>query len=235
MQKRQHIELELEIPKIAYKETIVGRGEGHHRHKKQSGGRGQFGEVYLRVEPMPPEDEDWFVNKIVGGAIPSNFIPAVQKGLVEGMQSGPQAGYPLQGVRVELYDGSFHAVDSSEVAFKIAGARALRAATAAAKPALLEPIMEVAITIPEQFMGDVSGDLSHKRGRIQGMVAEGGMQVITAEVPKAELSRYSSELRSITGGRGTFEMRFVRYDTVPGNVAQAVIQQVEQEKVEESH
>ena len=233
MKKRTNVEVELRTPKVPYQETVTALAEGKYRHKKQSGGRGQFGEVFLRVEPMPQGDEEeWFVNAIVGGAIPSNFVPAVQKGVVEGMEAGAVAGYPVINVRTTVYDGSYHDVDSSEIAFKIAASRAFREAMGQAKAVLLEPIMKLRIMVPEQFMGDVNGDLSHKRGRVLGMEAAAGMQVVIAEAPQAELFRYSAELRSMTGGRGSFEMEFDRYDIVPSNVAQKVIQQREQERQE---
>jgi elongation factor G len=230
MKHRSNVEVLLSTPKVPYRETVTGQGEGHYKHRKQSGGRGQYGEVYLRVEPMLPTDEDWFVNAIVGGVIPHNFIPAVQKGLLEGMQTGSVAGYPVEGVKASLYDGSYHDVDSSEVAFKIAGSRALREAMSNSKPVLLEPIMEVKIAVPDDCMGDINGDLNHKRGRIMGMGVEDGVQVITAEVPQAELFRYSAELRSMTGGRGSFEMKFERYEQVPANVTQKIVAAAEQEK-----
>lgn len=230
MKKNSNVDVLLNTPHVPYRETVTEMGEGHHKHKKQSGGRGQYGEVYLRVEPRQPDDEEWFVDAIVGGAIPGNFMPAVQKGLVEGMQAGSVAKYPVTNVKITVYDGSYHDVDSSEVAFKIAGSRALRDGMSKAKPVLLEPIMKVKIMIPDQFMGDVSGDLNHKRGRILGMGSEDGMQVITADVPQAELFRYAAELRSITGGQGTFEMEFSRYDIVPANVAQKVIAEAQREK-----
>jgi elongation factor G len=233
MKNRSGVNVDLSQPKVPYRETIMGNGEGHYKHKKQSGGRGQYGEAYLRVEPLPEGDEEWFVNAIVGGAIPGNFIPAVQKGVVEGMQKGPLAGYTVTGVKSTLYDGSYHDVDSSEVAFKIAGSRALKAAMLNAKPVLLEPIMKVTVTIPDDCMGDINGDLSHKRGRILGMDVDGGMQIITAEVPQAELFRYCAELRSMTGGRGNFEMTFSRYDQVPSNVAQKVIDAAEKHEDED--
>lgn len=233
MRKHNKIEVELRTPKVAYKETITGRGEGHYKHKKQSGGRGQYGEVYLRVEPLAPGDSEWFVDAIVGGAIPGNFIPAVQKGVLEGMQRGAVAGYPVIGVKVTVYDGSYHEVDSSEIAFKIAAARALRDALTKAKPVLLEPIMKLTVQVPEQCMGDITGDLNHRRGRILGMDAQDGLQVITAEVPQAETFQYSSQLRSMTGGRGTFEMEFSRMDTVPANIAQRIIAEAQKHKEEE--
>ncbi len=223
MKSRGNVEVDLHTPKVAYKETIQSNGEGHYRHKKQSGGRGQFGEVYLRVSPKPPEEEEWFVNSIVGGAIPKGFIPAVQKGLVEGLQRGALAGYPVVNTRIELYDGSYHDVDSSEVAFKIAAARALSDGMTKASPVLLEPIMHVRIFVPDEFMGDVNGEINHKRGRIQGMGSEGGLQVVEADVPQAEMFRFSSELRSMTQGRGSFEMEFSRYEIVPQNIAKGII------------
>ncbi len=223
MKRNSRVEVDLHTPKVAYKETITGTAEGHYKHKKQSGGRGQYGEVYLRVAPRDPSDEEWFEDAIVGGAIPHNFMPAVQKGLVEGLQGGPLAGAPVEHVKVTVYDGSYHEVDSSEVAFKIAASRALRDGLGKARPVLLEPIMKIRILVPETCMGDVTGDLNHKRGRILGMGAEDGMQVITAEAPQAELFQYSSQLRSVTGGRGTFEMEFSRMETVPSNIAQRVM------------
>ena len=232
MKSRSNVSVTLSTPKVPYRETVQATGEGHYKHKKQSGGRGQYGEVYLRVEPKQPEDEEWFVNAIVGGVIPGNFIPAVQKGLVEGMLSGPSANYPVTGVKATVYDGSYHDVDSSEVAFKIAAARALKDAMTNAKPVLLEPIMTVKVMLPDDTMGDVNGDLNHKRGRIMGMGSEDGMQSITAEVPQSELFRYAAELRSITGGRGLFEMEFNRYEIVPANVAQKVIAEAQKEKEE---
>jgi len=233
MRSRSNVNVELHTPKVAYRETVTGTGEGHHKHKKQSGGRGQYGEVYLRVEPKMPDEEDWFVDGIVGGVIPGNFLPAIQKGLVEGMQKGAVAGYPVTNVKVTVYDGSYHDVDSSEVAFKIAGSRALRDGMRNARPVLLEPIMTVKVMIPDDCMGDANGDLNHKRGRILGIGNEDGMQVITAEVPQAELFRYAAELRSITGGRGSFETTFERYDTVPANVAQKIVDATKHEEDEE--
>ncbi len=233
MRTRNHVEVDLHTPRVAYRETITTLGEGHHKHKKQSGGRGQYGEVYLRVEPRDPSDEEWFVNAIVGGVIPGNFMPAVQKGLQEGLQRGAVARYPVMNVKISVYDGSYHDVDSSEVAFKIAAARALTDGMSKAKPVLLEPIMKLTVTIPDQFMGDITGDLNHRRGRILGVESGDGMQFITAEVPQAEIFRYSSELRSMTGGRGSFEMEFSRYETVPSNVAQKVIAETKAHDAEE--
>lgn len=231
--KKNKVEVLLSTPKVAYKETVTGRGEGHYKHKKQSGGRGQYGEVYLRVEPKPADDPEWFDNAVVGGTIPTNFIPAVQKGLLEGMTRGGLAGYPVVNVRVSVYDGSSHDVDSSEVAFKIAGSRALKDAMLKARPVLLEPIMKIRVMVPETCMGDVTGDLNHKRGRILGMDSEDGMQVIVAEVPQAEIFQYSSQLRSVTGGRGSFGVEFSRMDVVPSNIAQKIIAESAKHKQEE--
>jgi len=233
MKSRSNVEVNLETPKVPYRETVQSTGEGHYKHKKQSGGRGQYGEVYLRVAPKPESDEEFFEDAVVGGVIPGNFIPAVQKGVVEGMQKGCVAGYPVANVKSTVYDGSYHDVDSSEIAFKIAGSRAFREAMAQAKPVLLEPIMTVKVTIPSQFMGDINGDLNHRRGRILGMETEEGLQILTAEVPQAELFRYAAELRSMTGGQGSFEMEFCRYDVVPSNVAQKVVAASVKEKEEE--
>jgi elongation factor G len=234
MKSRSGVEVILETPKVPYRETVTGLGEGHYKHKKQSGGRGQYGEVYLRVEPKKPGEEEWFVDAIVGGVIPGNFLPAIQKGLVDGMTSGSVAGYPVTDVKITVYDGSYHEVDSSEISFKIAGARAFKDGMSQARPVLLEPIMKVTVTVPDQFMGDVNGDLNQRRGRIMGMDTQEGMQQITAEVPQAELFRYAAELRSMTGGQGTFEMDFCRYDVVPSNVAQKVIAAAQKRKEEET-
>jgi elongation factor G len=225
MKARSKVEVTLSTPKVPYKETVTALGEGHYKHKKQSGGRGQYGEVYLRIEPMKPDVEHWFVDGIVGTSIPRNFLPAIEKGLLEGMQRGSVAGYPVVNTMVTVYDGSSHDVDSSEIAFKIAARTAFRDGMAKAKPVLLEPIMNIRVTIPGEFMGDCTGDLNHKRGRIMGMEAEDGMQVIQAEVFK-----YSSELRSMTGGRGSFEISFNRYGVVPSNVAQKVIAEAQKNK-----
>ena len=223
MKARSKVEVVLNTPKVAYKETVTAKGEGHYKHKKQSGGRGQYGEVYLRIEPIKPGVEHWFVDGIVGTSIPRNFLPAIEKGLVEGMQRGAVAGYPVVNTMVTVYDGSSHDVDSSEIAFKIASRTAFKDGMAKARPVLLEPIMNIRVTIPGEFMGDCTGDLNHRRGRIMGMESEDGMQVIVAEVPQAEVFKYSSELRSMTGGRGSFEISFNRYDVVPSNVAQKII------------
>ena len=233
MKSQSNVNVTLNTPRVAYRETVTGLGEGHYRHKKQSGGRGQFGEVYLKVEGLPEGEGDWFVDEIVGGAIPGNFLPAIQKGIVEAMLHGSVAGYPVVNVRSRIYDGSYHDVDSSEIAFKISGGRAFQDGMSKAKPVLLEPIMTVRVTIPDQFMGAINGDLTHKRGRVLGMDNEDGMQVVIADVPQAELFRYAAELRSMTGGQGSFSMEFARYETVPANVAQKVIAESPHKRQEE--
>lgn len=223
MKNRSKVEVTLSTPKVAYKETVTAKGEGHYKHKKQSGGRGQYGEVYLRIEPMKSGSKEWFVDGIVGTSIPRNFLPAIEKGLVDGMTRGAVAGYPVVNTMVTVYDGSSHDVDSSEIAFKIAARTAFKDGMSKAKPVLLEPIMTIRVAIPGEFMGDCTGDLNHRRGRIMGMESEDGMQVIVAEVPQSEVFKYSSELRSMTGGRGAFGLEFNRYDIVPSNVAQKII------------
>ncbi len=223
MKTQSNVTVDLSMPKVPYRETVTATGEGHYKHKKQSGGRGQYGEVYLRVSPKRSDEEEWFIDDIVGGTIPGNFLPAIQKGLVDAMQAGALAHCPVENVKVSVYDGSYHDVDSSEVAFKIAGSRAFRDAMTKARPVLLEPIMTLNITIPEVFLGTINGDLTHKRGRVLGLDSVNGMHVITAEAPLAEIFKYAAELRSITAGQGSFEMVFTRYDIVPSNVAQKVI------------
>ncbi|MBN1864998.1 MAG: elongation factor G [Victivallales bacterium] len=231
LKENAKVDVNFAAPKIPYKETITGVGDASYRHKKQSGGHGQFGEVFLKISPNPEGFE--FVNDVVGGNIPKNFIPAVEKGVVEAMQKGPLAGCTVQNVKISVYDGKHHPVDSSEMAFKIASRTAFRKAMENAKPILLEPIQKVKIMIPDEYMGDITGDLNQKRGRILGMSAEEGLQVVNAEIPLAEMSRYATELRSMTQGRGTFEMEFTRYEMVPSNVAKEIIDSYQKETVEE--
>lgn len=229
MRKRNNVHVELKTPKVPYKETVTTLGEGRYKHKKQSGGRGQYAEVYCRVQPLK-EGEDWFEDAVVGGVIPRNFLPACQKGFLDSMTKGALAACPVVNVKVSVYDGSYHDVDSSEIAFKIAAGRAFKDAMTKAKAVLLEPIMSVRVLIPNQYVGDINGDLNHKRGRIMGVEVEDGMEAITAEVPLSEMFRYCSELRSMTGGRGSFEMKFIRYDNVPSAVAQKIIAAAEKDK-----
>ncbi|NQT81477.1 elongation factor G [bacterium] len=223
----------LSTPKVAYQETVTALGEGHEKHKKQTGGRGQYGEVFLRVEPKGRTEGYEFVNQIKGGVIPTNFIPAVEKGIVNAMAEGVLAGYPVVDVKVAAYYGSYHSVDSSEIAFKTAASKAFKYGMRKAKPVLLEPIMKTAVTVPSEFMGDIAGDLNGKRGKILGMEQVGNMQVIKAQVPQAEMFKYSSELRSRTGGRGSFEMEFSHYEEVPHLIAQKIIEAVKKKEEEE--
>ena len=225
------VDVNLNMPKIPYRETITGNGEGHYRHKKQSGGHGQFAEVFLRIEPFEGGFE--FVNAVVGGAIPKNFIPAVEKGVVEAMERGPLAGCVVEKMRVTVYDGKFHDVDSSEMAFKIASRMAFRDAMSKAKPVLMEPIITARIMIPDEFTGDISGLINHKRGRILGMDMEDGLQVVTAEVPYAEMLRFATELRSATQGSGSFEMEFARYEVVNPMIANEIIANFQAQNKEE--
>jgi elongation factor G len=212
-------------PQVAYKETIRGSAKAEGRYVRQSGGRGQYGHVRLEVEPKPGVKFE-FLNKIVGGAIPKEFIPAVQNGVKEAMEQGPLASYPMVDVSVTLYDGSFHTVDSSEMAFKIAGSMAFKDAVRRADPVLLEPIMQVEVVVPEDYMGDVMGDLNSRRGRIQGMTARGNVQVITALVPLAEMFGYATDLRSATQGRATYTMHFHQYEQAPKSVGEEVVAKV---------
>ncbi|MBI1370528.1 MAG: elongation factor G [Planctomycetes bacterium] len=221
MKNRYHVEVKTHPPKVAYRETIGGKAEGHHRHKKQTGGAGQFGEVYLRVEPLGNGEPFEFVNDVFGGAIPHQFIPAIEKGVMQMMGQGCVAGYPMQGVRVSVYDGKYHAVDSKEVAFVTAARKAFADAVSKAKPQVLEPIVKLDITVPEGNMGDIAGDLSSKRGRIMGTDSVGGgMLCIKAQAPLAELTQYQNQLKSVTGGQGSFSMEFSHYEPVPPQVQQ---------------
>ena len=215
--------VELTQPKIPYRETIRTSAEGHHRHKKQTGGHGQYGEVYIKLEPKSRGEGLEFVNAIVGGAIPSKFIPAVEKGIREATQEGVLAGYPVIDLKSTLYDGSFHPVDSSDLSFKIAGSMALKKAVLSARPVLLEPIYEVQVKVSQDYMGDVMGDLSGRRGKILGMEQSGSFQLIKALVPLAELYRYSTVLRSMTQGRGLHSRKFSHYEEVPREVSEKII------------
>lgn len=211
-------------PRIPYRETITSHAEGHHRHKKQTGGRGQFGEAYLRIEPASRGEGFEFQDEVVGGAIPRNYIPAVEKGVVEAIERGVLAGYNVVDTRVTVYDGSYHPVDSSEMAFHMAGSQAFQKAFMSARPILLEPIYRVTVMVPEKYMGDVMGDLNSRRGRIQGMDPEGSFQVIRAEVPLAELYKYSTSLRSMTQGTGDYTMEFDHYEPVPAELTRKIVE-----------
>ena len=226
MRREFSVEANIGKPQVAYRETIRKSVEIEGKHVKQSGGRGQYGHVWLRLEPLPVDADYEFVNKIVGGVIPKEYIPAVDKGVHEQMQNGCLAGYPLLAMKVTLYDGSFHDVDSSEMAFKIAGSLALRKGALEADPALLEPVMAVEVVTPEQYMGDVMGDLNRRRGLVQGMEDSAMGKVITAEVPLSEMFGYATDLRSATQGRATYTMEFDKYAEVPGNIAEGIINNI---------
>lgn len=222
----------VEEPKVPYQETITKVGQAQYRHKKQTGGAGQFAEVHMRVEPLAEEDFE-FVNEVFGGAISSNFMPAIEKGVRNVMRDGVLAGYPIHNVKVAVFDGKEHPVDSKPVAFEIAAREVFKLAFKDAGPVLLEPIMDVKITVPEANMGDILGDLNTRRARVQGMDTQKGRSVITAQVPLAEMQRYTTDLRSMTGGRGVFTMEFSHYEKVPTHLAQEIIAAREHEKKRE--
>jgi elongation factor G len=226
MKRKFNVEVLLKTPKVPYRETIKKKVRVQGKHKKQTGGHGQFGDCWVQFEPAPRGSGFEFVDAIVGGAIPKTYIPAVEKGIIEASGKGVLAGFPCVDFKATLDDGSFHAVDSSEMAFKIAGSLAYRNAAKDAKPTLLEPIMKMQITTPDEFMGDIMGDLNGRRGRVLGMDAEGKYQVINAEVPMAEVLTYAPDLRSMTGGRGIFSMEFLRYDEVPAQISEKVIEAI---------
>ncbi len=236
LEKRFKLSVTTKEPKIPYRETITAKAEGHYRHKKQTGGAGQFGEVYLRVEPAergsdPSLEYSW---DIFGASIPGQFEPAVQKGVVDVMQKGVVAGFPLQDIKVSVYDGKHHPVDSKEVAFRAAGKGAFIDAVNKARPVLLEPIVNIEVTVPAENMGDITGDLASKRGRVVGQeMLAGNFIVIKADVPLAEVTQYNSQLKSVTGGRGSYSMTLSRYEVVPGNVQQQIVAQYGKKKVEE--
>jgi len=232
LKRKYGVEVELQTPKIPYKETIKKKVKMQGRYKKQTGGRGQYGDVWIEIEPLPRGAGFEFEDKIVGGAIPRQYIPSVEKGIRKAMEEGVLAGYPVVDVKVTLYDGSYHPVDSSDLAFQIAGSMAFKKAAAQASPTLLEPIMTLEVISPEDCVGDVIGDLNAKRGKILGVEAKGKNQIIKAKVPLAEILRYAPELRSITGGRGTYSMEFSHYEEVPPHLAQKVIQESKGEKEE---
>jgi elongation factor G len=231
LKERFGAEVALHPPRVPYQETIRKPAKAHGRHKKQSGGRGQFGDCHISIEPSADDAGFEFVNRIKGGVIPTSFIPAVEKGVIEAMQSGPIAGCPVKDVRVTVYDGSYHTVDSSEMAFKLAGSIAMREAMSNAAPVLLEPIMLVTLSIPEDSVGDVIGDLNSRRGRPQGMEGVGGgLTEVKAEVPMAEMLTYAPDLRSLTGGQGDYTMAFERYEEVPAHLQQKVVEQAKGEE-----
>ena len=225
MRRKLGVDANLELPKIPYKETITVLNKAEYKHKKQTGGHGQYGHVFIELEPLPRSAGYEFAGKIVGGAIPKNYIPAVEKGVHEALEEGVLAGYPVVDIKVTLYDGSYHPVDSSDISFKIAGAHALRKGLSQGQSVLIEPIMNVRITVPEGFTGDVIGDLNGKRARIMGMSPQNGTNLIEAQVPLSEMLRYTMELRSITQARGSFAMEFSHYEEVPSHITQQIIAQ----------
>jgi elongation factor G len=232
LHRRFSVDVDLHQPRVPYLETIRKESRAQGRYKKQTGGRGQFGDCHIVLEPLPGHEGYEFVDKIVGGVIPQGFRPAVDKGIQEAMARGELAGAPVQGVRVVLVDGSYHNVDSSEMAFKIAGSMAFKAAYEKADPVLLEPIMALEATVPDDAVGAVNGDLNSRRGRLQGMEPRGGMTTIKAEVPMAEVLTYSQSLTSLTGGRGDYALGFLRYEEVPTHIAQKIIETAQKEREE---
>ncbi|MEA2623989.1 MAG: elongation factor [Candidatus Binatota bacterium] len=223
LKRKFGVEVDLKAPKIPYRETIKGKANAQGKYKKQSGGRGQYGDTWIEIEPLSRGKGFEFVDKIVGGVIPRQYIPAVEKGVRDTMQEGFLAGYPMQDVRVTLYDGSFHAVDSSEMAFKIAGSMGFKAALDKAKPILLEPVMKLTVTTPAESMGDVIGDLNSRRGKVSGVEPKEGEEVIQALVPMAQVLRYAPDLRSMTSGRGTFTVEFSHYEEVPAHLTEKIV------------
>jgi len=233
LKRKFNVDVELKEPKVPYKETIKGTAKVQGKYKRQSGGRGQYGDTWLEVSPLPRGAGFEFVDKIVGGVIPRQYIPAVEKGIVEAMQQGILAGYPVTDIRVMLYDGSYHEVDSSEMAFKIAASMGFKKAMEQSNPVLLEPIMKVEVIVPDENMGDVMGDLNSRRGKIMGMETKGNNQVVKAHVPMAEILQYAPDLKSMTGGRGTFTVEFSHYEEVPAHIAAKIIEAARKQKEQE--
>ena len=225
LKRKYGAEVVLKAPKVPYKETIRGTASAQGKLKKQSGGRGQYGDTWLKIEPLPQGQGFEFVDEIVGGAIPRNYIPSVEKGIREAMAGGYLAGYPMVDIRVRLYDGSYHEVDSSDMAFKIAGSLGFKNAVEKSKPVLLEPIMNIEVTIPDECMGDVIGDLNSRRGKVVGMETQGRSQVIKAKVPMSEVLKYAPDLRALTSGRGEFQLEFSHYEELPPHLSEKVIKE----------
>ncbi len=235
LKSRFHVDVELGKPKVPYKETIKKSIKVQGKYKKQSGGRGQYGDVWIEVAPLDGVDGNFeFINKIFGGAIPRNYIPAVEKGVKQACSEGVLAGYPITGVKVVLYDGSYHNVDSSDMAFQRAGAMALRKAVLEAMPVLLEPIMDVEIMLPEEFMGQISGDINSRRGKVMGMEAKGRLEVVKAKIPLAEMFQYANDLKSMTGGRGAYTMKFSDYKEAPQKITSTVVSQFQAQKQQDA-
>ena len=230
LKRKFNVEVQLDTPKVPYKETITKRVRVQGKHKKQTGGHGQYGDCWIQIEPLPRGKGFEFENKIVGGSIPRQYIPAVEKGVIESAQKGVLTGFPCVDFKVILDDGSFHAVDSSEMAFKIAGSLAFKKAATDAGPVILEPIMSVSVITPDEYMGDIMGDLNSRRGRVLGMDSKGKNQVINAQVPMSEFLTYAPDLNSITGGRGLFTMEFSHYDEVPAQISQKIVEEINKAK-----
>ena len=233
LKARSKVEVILHPPKVPYREAIRRPAVGHGRHKKQSGGRGQFADCTITMEPVPTPEDYEFVDEIFGGSIPQNYRPAVEKGLLEAAARGYLAGYPVGNFRVRLQDGKYHDVDSSEIAFKVAGSLAFKDAMAKAAPTLLEPVMQVDINTTEDFMGDIMSDLSSRRGRPQGMEAKGNAQIVKATVPMAEMLTYAPALRSMTQGRSSFTMGFSHYEEVPRQIQEKIIAEAKRAEEED--
>jgi elongation factor G len=234
LKRKFGVEVTMKTPKIPYRETIKAPAKAQGKYKKQSGGRGQYGDCWIEIEPMPRGGGYEFADKIVGGVIPQQYRPAVEKGIVETMKEGAFAGYPMVDVKVRLFDGSYHSVDSSEMAFKIAGSMALKKAVQDARPVLLEPIMKVEVIVPEDTLGSVIGDLNSKRGKVQGVDAQaGGNQKVEALVPMSEMLVYANQLQSMTSGRGLYSMEFSHYEEVPAHLAQKIVAERQKQKSEE--
>lgn len=230
LKQRFGVEVQTEKPRIPYRETIKGRAEVQYKYKKQTGGKGQYGDVHIRVAPLPRGKGFEFVNAITGGVIPAKFIPSVEKGIVEAMEEGSMAGYKVVDLQVELFYGSYHTVDSSDMAFKIAGSMAFKDAFLKSSPVLLEPIYNLEIVVPDDYTGDVMGDISSRRGKILGMEPDGSNQRIKAQVPLAELYKYSTSLRSMTQGRGMFSRSFSHYEEVPREITEKIIEEFKRSK-----
>lgn len=230
MKRKFGVEVELKEPKVPYKETIKGTCKVQGKYKKQSGGKGQYGDTWLEMGPLPRGTGFEFIDKVVGGSVPRQYIPAVEKGIVEAMNQGMLAGFPVVDFKVALYDGSYHDVDSSEMAFKIAASMGFKKGLEQCRPVLLEPIMKIEVIVPDEYMGDIMGDMNSRRGKIIGVESRGSNQVVKAAVPMAEVLRYAPDLRSMTGGRGTFTMEFDHYEEVPGQIAEKIIDAARREK-----
>jgi elongation factor G len=232
-QSKFGVNLDTSIPKVPYRETITRTNQAEYTHKKQTGGAGQYARVFLRVESLSDDEEFEFASEIFGGAISQPFVAAVQKGCRQALSSGVMAGYPMTGIKAIVYDGKEHPVDSKEIAFQIAGRECFKAAAMGAGPVLLEPIYEINVSVPADYMGDIMGDLNSRRARVLGMDQEGTKAIVKAEVPLAEVQTYAADLRSMTQGRGVFSMIFLRYGRVPNQLQEQIVQQKEREKEEE--